>query len=295
MDFLINQYMEELKIRNLSSNTLDAYYRDINNFYNFLKEKGEEINSVDSLILTAYVNYLKSLGKSDSSIARNIVSLRNFYKYLMKRGLIYDNPVILYEAPKVQRELPDILTYEEVDKLLKMPETTTNKGIRDKAMLETMYATGLKVTELTNLKVSDISLKFKYVRCIGSKNKERIVPMGNYACMCIEKYLSIRDIINVNNEDYLFLNLKGQRMTRQGFWKIMRCYAEEANINKDINTITLRHSCAVHMLENGADIKLIQELLGHNALAATQIYFSMINESKLSEVYQNTHPRAYEK
>ncbi|MBC8060929.1 MAG: site-specific tyrosine recombinase XerD [Clostridiaceae bacterium] len=292
MEYLINKYLEELRIRKLSKNTLDAYERDINKFFDFLKEREEEPNSIDDLSIMAYVQDLRKGGKANSSIVRNIVSLRNFYKYLLRRGLIYDNPIAIYEIPKIDRNLPEILTYEEVNELLKMPDINTNKGIRDKAMLEIMYAAGLKVTELLNLKVYQINLKFSYIKCIGSKDKERIIPIGKFACRCIEDYYKIRNSINFNQSDLLFLNLQGIKMSRQGFWKIIKEYAKEAQIGKLINTFTLRHSCAVHMLENGADIKLIQELLGHNATAATQVYLSMYKKNKLSEVYKNTHPRA---
>jgi len=292
MEYLVNKYLEELRIRKLSENTLDAYERDINRFFDFLKERKEEPNSIDVLSIMSYVQELRRVGKANSSIVRNIVSLRNFYKYLMKRGLIYDNPLAFYEIPKIDRNLPEILTYEEVEALLKMPDATNNKGIRDKAMLEIMYAAALKVTELLNLKVFDINLKFSYIKCVGSKNKERIIPIGKYARKCIENYYKIRSNINFNQSDLLFLNLQGVQMSRQGFWKIIKEYAKEAEIKKTINTFTLRHSCAVHMLQNGADIKLIQELLGHNAMGATQIYLSMYKKNKLSEVYKNTHPRA---
>jgi len=292
MEYLVNKYLEELRIRKLSENTLDAYERDINRFFDFLKERKEEPNSIDVLAIMSYVQELRRVGKANSSIVRNIVSLRNFYKYLMKRGLIYDNPLAFYEIPKIDRNLPEILTYEEVEALLKMPDATNNKGIRDKAMLEIMYAAALKVTELLNLKVFDINLKFSYIKCVGSKNKERIIPIGKYARKCIENYYKIRSNINFNQSDLLFLNLQGVQMSRQGFWKIIKEYAKEAEIKKTINTFTLRHSCAVHMLQNGADIKLIQELLGHNAMGATQIYLSMYKKNKLSEVYKNTHPRA---
>lgn len=291
MEYLLDKYIEELKVRKLSENTLDAYVRDIKRFYLFLKDRDEEINTIDMVSVMAYVQDLKRLGKANSSIARNIISLRNFYKYLSRKGLIFENPVEYYEIPKIDRNLPDILDYEDIEKLLSIPDQDF-KGIRDKAMLEVMYAAGLKVTELLNLRIFDVNLKYKYIKCIGTKNKERIIPVGNFACRYIEEYLIIRDNINFNSLDLLFLNMHGNKMSRQGFWKIIRHYAKEAGIKKDINTFTLRHSCAVHMIQNGADIKLIQELLGHNAINATQIYLSMSKKSKLSEVYKNTHPRA---
>lgn len=159
-------------------------------------------------------------------------------------------------------------------------------------MLELMYATGVKITELLNLNIYDINLKFNYIKCRGSKKRERIIPIGSYAINCLKNYLEVRPVINVYNLDYLFLNLKGTQMTRQGFWKIIKFYAKEASIDKEIDSYTLRHSFAVHLLQNGADIKSVQELLGHKDLAATQIYSSISKKSKIAEVYKNAHPRA---
>lgn len=292
MEEIICKYIENMKQKKMSSNTLDAYERDLVRFDDFITEKNEKLVDVDAITVMAFVQELKKLGKANSTITRNIVSLRNFYKYLIKSGIKDDNPAELYEMPKVTQNIPKVLTVEEVDKLLNTPDLSCNKGIRDKAMLEIMYAAGLKVSELLKLTVFDVNIKFSYIRCIGSKNRERIIPIGSYGCRCIEEYLKIRSDINHSNSSFLFLNMHGSEMTRQGFWKIIRGYAEEANIEKTINTFTLRHSCAVHMLQNGADLKLIQELLGHQGIAATQIYLNMSKKNRLSEVYKATHPRA---
>lgn len=292
MDELINRYISYLRTKGLSKNTLDAYYRDIKRFMDFLSKRQEEIKDVEEVTIMAYVQFLQKNKRANSSIVRNIVSIRNFYKYLSKNGIMEEDPVINYEMPKIKRNIPQILTIEEVDELLNAPDLSEGKGIRDKAMLEVMYATGMKVSELLNITIFDINLKLMYIKCRGSKHRERIIPIGSYAVNCLEKYLQIRPSINVYNLDYLFLNLKGTQMTRQGFWKIVKQYAKISNIKKSITSYTLRHSFAVHLLQNGADIRSVQELLGHSDMSATQIYSSISKKSKIAEVYRKTHPRA---
>ncbi|WP_123053589.1 site-specific tyrosine recombinase XerD [Clostridium sp. JN-1] len=292
MDNILLKYVEYLENKNLSKNTLDAYVRDITKFSDFIKGRKEKITEIEVVSVMAYVQYLQKEGKAASSIIRNIVSLRSFYKYLVSKGIINENPVINYEIPKIKHNIPRILTIEDVDKLLQAPDSTTEKGIRDKAMLELMYATGMKVTELLNLTIYDINVKFNYVKCRGAKNKERIIPVGSVAVKYLNKYLKVRPDLNVYNLDFLFLNLKGAKMTRQGFWKIIKYYAKRSGINKYMTSFTLRHSFAVHLLQNGADIKSVQELLGHKDLSATQIYSTISRKSKIAEVYKRTHPRA---
>lgn len=292
MNYHIEQYLNNLMERNLSRNTIEAYKRDLEKFENFVRERNEDMLCVDVVTIMAYSQKLQKERKANSSIARNLVSVRNFYRFLIKKGIIKEEPTIAYEVPKVKQQIPQILTVEEVDRLLNVPNKNSLKGIRDKAMLELMYAAGLKVNELLNIKYHDVNLKFSYVKCRGTKDNERIIPMGSYAVNCIEEYFKVRSEINVHNSDYLFLNLQGNQMTRQGFWKLIKQYAKEAGIDKRINPCTLRHSFAVHLLQNGADIKSVQELLGHRDLAATQIYSQIVKKSKLAEVYKKTHPRA---
>ncbi|HDK7167614.1 TPA: site-specific tyrosine recombinase XerD [Clostridium botulinum] len=291
MKNIIEIYIKDLQKKNLSKNTLEAYRRDVEKFSEFVKSREEKILSVDTVTIMAFVQYLQREGRATSSIVRNIVSIRNFYKYLIKKNMVFEDPTLGYEIPKIERTIPKILSVEEVDKLLNSPDSS-KKGLRDKAMLELMYATGVKITELLNLNIYDINLKFNYIKCRGSKKRERIIPIGSYAVKCLKNYLEVRPAINVYNLDYLFLNLKGTQMTRQGFWKIIKFYAKEASIDKEIDSYTLRHSFAVHLLQNGADIKSVQELLGHKDLAATQIYSSISKKSKIAEVYKNAHPRA---
>ncbi len=292
MDKVLLKYVKNLEKKNVSKNTMDAYVRDISKFYNFIRDRNENILDIETVSVMAYVQQLQKEKRAVSSIVRNIVSLRNFYKYLVNKGFINENPVINYEIPKIKHNIPKILTVEEVDKFLSAPDLSTNKGIRDKAMLEVVYATGMKVTELLNVTIYDINLKLAYVKCKGSRKNERIIPIGSVAVRCLEDYLKIRSEINVYNLDLLFLNLRGIQMTRQGFWKIVKYYAELARIDKPINAFTLRHSFAVHLLQNGADIKSVQELLGHKDLSATQIYSSISRKNKIAEVYKKAHPRA---
>ncbi|OFI07611.1 tyrosine recombinase XerD [Clostridium acetireducens DSM 10703] len=292
MDELVERYITDLKSKNFSKNTLDAYIRDINRFSKFVKERKEKITEVDNVTIMAYVQYLHQNKRASSSIARNIISIRKFYKYLSKNSIIKENPLLYYEIPKIKRNIPQILTVDEVNSLLSAPDGKTLKGIRDKSMLEVMYASGVKVTELLNLTIYDISLKLSYIKCRGSKNKERIIPIGSYAVNCLEEYLKVRPDLNRYNLDYLFLNLKGTKMTRQGFWKIVKRYTKEAGIKKSVDAFTLRHSFAVHLLQNGADMKSVQELLGHSNMSATQIYSMITKKSKIAEVYKKAHPRA---
>ncbi|WP_251859507.1 site-specific tyrosine recombinase XerD [Clostridium sp. Marseille-Q2269] len=291
MKNIIENYINNLQKKNLSKNTLDAYKRDVDKFNKFVNKREEDILSIDIVTIMAFVQFLQKEGRATSSIVRNIVSIRNFYKYLIKKSIVSEDPTLGYEIPKIERTIPKILSVEEVDKLLDSPDSS-KKGLRDKAMLELMYATGVKITELLNLNIYDLNLKFNYIKCRGSKKRERIIPIGSYAVNCLKNYLEVRPAINIYNLDYLFLNLKGTQMTRQGFWKIIKFYAKEACIDKQIDSYTLRHSFAVHLLQNGADIKSVQELLGHKDLAATQIYSSISKKSKIAEVYKNAHPRA---
>ncbi|MBV7275080.1 site-specific tyrosine recombinase XerD [Clostridium thailandense] len=292
MDNYLLKYIDKLEKKHVSKNTIDAYTRDISRFYNFIKERKEKIQEVETVTVMAYVQYLQKEGRAVSSIVRNIVSLRNFYKYLIEKDIVKENPVMSYQIPKIKHNIPKVLTIEEVDKLLSAPNLTLNKGIRDKAMLEVMYATGMKVSELLNLTVYDANLKLYYIKCKGSKDQERIIPLGTVAVRCLEEYLKVRTELNIYSLDLLFLNLKGVKMTRQGFWKIIKYYAEEAKIDKYINSFTLRHSFAVHLLQNGADLKSVQELLGHKDLSATQIYSSISRKNKIAEIYKKSHPRA---
>jgi integrase/recombinase XerD len=292
MKEILMNFEKEIISKNLSNNTREAYLRDIKRFIIFLDNKNISLDSIDVVLMMSYIQELQKQGKANSSIARNIVSLRKFSMYLMKVGILTENPLSYYEVPKIKKIIPKILTVEEVDKLLSIPDTTSIKGIRDKAMLEVIYASGMKTTELLNLTIYDINIKLNYVTCRSGGAKERVIPLGSYAISYLGKYLKIRDSLNINNSNILFLTLKGNKMSRQGFWKLTKLYGENLGINKVINSTILRHSFAVHLLENGADIKTVQELLGHSDLTVTQIYQNMLKKNKISEVYKKSHPRA---
>lgn len=293
MEQCLKDYLNYIKCeKKLSDNTVAAYRRDIIKFSNFISSKEEIYNSINEFTIMSYVQYLTGQSMSGTSINRNLVTIRNFYKYLVKVGIIKESPIINYELPKIKRNTPDILTIEEIEQLLSMPKLNTNKGLRDKAMLEIMYATGIKVTELINLKTMDVNINMAYIICKGSKNKERIIPLGNKAKESLIDYLNIREALCDNDSKLLFFNSRGSQMTRQGFWKILKEYSRLANINKEINLYTLRHSFAVHMIENGADIRAVQELLGHVDLNTTQIYYSLTKKKKLLDIYKKSHPRA---
>ncbi|NLM33976.1 MAG: tyrosine recombinase XerD [Clostridiales bacterium] len=293
MNELINKYLTYIsEDKHLSSNTIDAYRRDISRFDKFLQYNNVTFEQVNKITIMNYIDNLAKKGKKQSSIARNIICLRNFYKFLVKNGYIDSTPIIDYEIPKYKRNTPEILTIDEVNRLLSVPDTNSVKGIRDKAMLEMMYATGIKITEMLNLTENDIDLRFKYLKCKGTKGMERIIPLGKYCVECMDKYLKVREELNIHGSEYLFLNNRGGRMTRQGFWKIIKYYGNKAKINKEINLYTLRHSIAVHLIENGADMRSLKELLGYKDISAVQMYIDVIEKRKLMEVYKNTHPRA---
>lgn len=292
MKNLLTIYIENLKNNKLTRNTVEAYTRDVKRFIEFTEGRNESVEMVDYITIMAYSEHLKKEDCANSSIARSIISIRNYYKYLIKNNFVQQDPTAYFSIPKIKRHIPKILSVEEVDELLNQPHELTHKGCRDKAMLELMYATGIKVSEILSLTIYDINLELLYIRCNNGEKNERIIPIGNHAVSCISQYLKIRFEINLNNLSLLFLNTKGGKMTRQGFWKIIKEYAKKTNIKKTINSYTLRHSFAVHLLQNGADITMVQELLGHNSMATTQIYSAIKKKNKIAEIYKNTHPRA---
>ena len=226
-----------------------------------------------------------------STISRNIASIRALYHYLLKKGIVAEDPTEALHTPKIEKKLPEILSVEEVDRLLKQPDIRTPKGIRDNAMMELLYATGMRVSELIHLRTTDINLQMGYVVCHDS-DKERIIPIGNVSRNAILQYMEHSRGFFVKNkkESSLFTNCSGKSMSRQGFWKVLKGYAVDAGIHRDITPHTLRHSFAVHMLQNGADVKSVQEMLGHSDISSTQIYLGM-NVARMRDVYMKAHPR----
>lgn len=286
MDYLQN-------IRKLSQNTLESYFRDIKMFCTYLQDHNMCVENVTKTGIITYTIFLQKSGKSTSTISRHLASLRSYFHFLVNNRFVEVDPTLNLESPKVDKKLPSVLTRREVEKLLEQPEITDAKGLRDKTMLELLYATGIRVTELISLDIEDIHLEDELLLCKNGSGKERLIPIGSYCLKYIKLFLNdYRDKLGPNpDEKALFLNFHGERMTRQGFWKIVKHYTEKANINKTITPHTLRHSFAVHLIENGADLQSIQEMLGHSDISTTQIY-SKINNTRIKEVYNRTHPRA---
>jgi len=280
-------YLRDEKGR--SDNTLLSYMRDIKQFeryYNrpLIEAAAEEIET--------YLAYLTSSGKSQATIMRSVASLRCFYQYLFELGVKSNNPIRDIKPKKAERKLPQVLTSKEVDMLLGQPKCTDLKGYRDRAMLELLYATGIRVSELVGLNIGDVNLSANFIRCKNG-NKERIVPLYPAAVRSLSDYILLArgKMISVERESALFVNLSGERMSRQGFWKIIKHYQQASNIHKQITPHTLRHSFAAHLLENGADLRSIQEMMGHSDISSTQIYVGLVNK-RLRDVYNRAHPRA---
>ena len=284
-------YLSEEK--RASANTLSSYIRDLTQFQSWLITNGTaDLRKVKKETINEYLLHMNHSGKSPATVTRSTASIKSFYSYMVQSGAVKTNPAKAVTAMKVERKYPEILTNREVELFLEQPKCVDEKGFRDHAMLELLYATGIRVSELIGLNVGDINLSAGFIRC-RSKDKERIVPLYPAAVKALEDYVKdIRPrIIADENEQALFVNMNGERMSRQGFWKIIKYYQEKAEISKDITPHTLRHSFAVHLLENGADLRSIQEMLGHADISSTQIYAHIIKKH-LKDVYQKAHPRA---
>ncbi len=295
MESLIQEFIEYLDHeRGLATNTLESYGRDLKQYCGFLSEDtSQTLETASQATIVAYLMLLRKQGKATATIARRLAALKAFYQFMLKENYVTKNPTEDLSSPRLERKLPKVLTVEEVEKLLSQPDTSNPAGIRDKAMLEALYATGIRVSELVNLNLDDLDLKEGFVRCIGKGSKERVVPMGEIAVKCLISYLKDGRPKMVSNpkEQALFLNHHGRRLTRQGFWKIVKKYAAQLQIRKEITPHTLRHSFATHLLENGADIRAVQEMLGHADISTTQIY-THVTKDRLKDVYARSHPRA---
>ncbi|PYG87596.1 integrase/recombinase XerD [Ruminiclostridium sufflavum DSM 19573] len=279
--------------KRLSLNTLQSYKRDIEQYISYLHDiYVTNIAMTNKTTVIAYLLHLQKKGRATSTISRNLASIRSFYQYLYKNKVIDTDPTNELESPKVEKKLPQILSTQEVELLLEQPKCLDLKGIRDKAMLELLYATGIRVSELISLNIDDINLELNYITC-NKGSRERTIPIGTISVAAVQEYLtkSRKLLLQDANDEALFVNINGKRLTRQGFWKIIKHYKNQANINKDITPHTLRHSFAAHLLENGADLRSIQEMLGHSDISSTQIYAQMA-KNKIKEVYKKTHPRA---
>ncbi len=279
-------------VKKTSNNTEMSYKRDLTKFRKFMETQGiESVDMINATNLNSYILYLEKNGFAAATISRNIASIKAFFHYSMKEGDIKSDPSDALKSPKIEKKMPEVLTPEEVVRLLEQPRGSSPKELRDKAMLELLYATGIRVSELINLKVEDINLQMGYTICKDA-NKERVIPFGSEAKHALIKYLDQgrEAMILDNRSTVLFTNCSGQQMSRQGFWKLIKYYAKKAGIEADITPHTLRHSFAAHLVENGADLRSVQEMLGHSDISTTQIYANM-NHNRIREVYAKAHPR----
>ena len=291
---LIQAYENYLaKVKKASENTISSYMRDVRQFAQWLHTaKGLEVIDASQKNIADYLAFLEQEGRTGATISRGLASIKNFYGYVVSSGFLETTPVTEIHVNRGEKKIPQILTSREIELLLSQPVCTDAKGYRDKAMLEVMYATGIRVTELIDLNVEDVNLDQGIIKCTSAK-KTRIIPMYPGALKALSIYL--RDVrsgmLASNDETALFVNVNGVRMSRQGFWKILKFYQGTAHIEKEITPHTLRHSFAVHLLENGADLGSLQELMGHSDISSTQLYTHMINQ-KLKSVYEKCHPKA---
>ena len=278
--------------KKVSLNTLQSYKRDLKQFENYLGTIEGKYNELTNDGIKDYIKYMQEQGKKTSTISRGLAAIRSFYQYETKNKQVEKDPTEGIQSPKIEKRVPSVLTSKEVALLLEQPKNVDLKGTRDKAMLEFAYATGMRVTEIISLNVEDINLETGYATCRNGK-KERTVPIGEMSLKALKDYMlnARHTMIKDDNEQALFVNVNGQRLTRQGFWKIIKYYKEQAHIDKDITPHVLRHSFATHLLQNGADLKSIQTMLGHSDILSTQIYMQFQDES-LKNVYKKAHPRA---
>ena len=282
-----------LHTKHASDNTVASYMRDIRQFRDYMTDVEDmDLSRCDRDCICRYTTFLREKGKSPATVTRGIASLRSFFSFLESENFVEENPVQNIPQEKSEKKLPQILSGYEVEELLKQPDSKEQKGLRDKAMLETLYATGMRVSEMISLNVSDVNLIGAFIRCQWN-GKNRMIPLYPAAVKALTIY--IRDIrpqlTSSSDNTALFVNMSGDRMTRQGFWKIIKYYQQKAKINKEITPHTLRHSFAAHLLERGADIHALQEMLGHSDISSTQIYTQFVKQN-LKNVYNKTHPRA---
>lgn len=281
--------------RGLSKNTVDSYQLDLNQFIEYLDKEKITDWPEDPLIIDSYLAKQRDEGKKTSTISRGITTLRRFYRYLLRQHILVVDPLIQIDTPKQEKRLPLALSQKEVEQLLAQPDIKTTTGLRDRAIWELLYATGMRVSELINLKEADLHTDLKIIRVLGKGSKERLVPVTDFALNWLDKYLkNVRDPALLKKGvacDFLFLNNRAGQLTRQAVWQSIKKYSKLAKIDKDITPHTLRHTFATHLLENGADLRVVQEILGHSDISTTQIYTNL-SQKHIFDVYQKTHPRA---
>ena len=293
MSNIIMRYEDYLiHTKHASDNTVASYMRDLRQYASYLGSEGIDVLDADQDVVSGYMNSMKANGKSAATISRALASIKSLYIFAVQNREIEENPIHNIKIDKAEKKLPQILTGKEVELLLQQPKVTEMKGCRDKAMLEVLYATGIRVSELINLNIDDVSITGGFIRC-ESGGKTRIIPLYPEAVQALHTYIDdVRLKMLANpSEHSLFVNVSGERMSRQGFWKIIKFYQEKAQIDKDITPHTLRHSFAAHLLENGADLRSIQEMLGHSDISSTQVYAHLVKQN-LKSVYNKYHPKA---
>jgi len=308
MEYLLEMYINYLAaVRGSSENTREAYYRDLEKYFRFCKKNHvADVTAITEKHVLLYRAWLRERGLSERSIARHASTVKGFHRYLCDEGIAKTDPTLNLESPRIGYALPTVMSFDEVEQLLAQPNEQAVTGLRDKAMLETLYATGMRVSELISLRLNDIKskklkvdnreVKVEYVRCIGKGEKERIIPLGKTAFDCISRYIdkSRNILLKSQYSKYLFLNRFGKPMSRQAFWKIIKKYLKQAGLPQDISPHTLRHSFATHLLERGADLRSLQLMLGHSDIATTQVY-THVSTKRLKEAYDQYHPRAKKK
>ena len=293
MSDIIMRYEDYLvHTKHASDNTIASYMRDLRQYASYLGSEGIDVLDADQMVVSSYMGNMKACGKSAATISRALASIKSLYIFAIQNHEIEENPIQNIKIDKAEKKLPQILTGKEVELLLKQPKVSEMKGCRDKAMLEVLYATGIRVSELIGLNIDDVSLPGSFIRC-ESGEKMRIIPIYPEALQALREYIeTVRPkMIAVPTEHSLFVNVSGERMSRQGFWKIIKYYQEKAHIEKDITPHTLRHSFAAHLLENGADLRSIQQMLGHSDISSTQVYTQLVKQN-LKAVYNKYHPKA---
>ncbi len=290
---ILQVFLDFLSVeKGLSSNTIQSYARDLEKLFRFLRKEGISWMKTDEEGLVRFIHHQSRTGLSPRSMARLISSIKSFYNFLVLDGMVRKNPAVNLSSPKTWLALPKFLTVKEVESLLGQPDEENIRGVRDKAMLELLYATGLRVSELIALRVRDVNLEDGFLLCVGKGGKERIVPIGDSAALAVRRYLEKgRDKFLKESSEYLFLSQRGNAFTRQGFWKLLKGYAKKAGLVQKISPHVLRHSFATHLLERGADLRSVQLMLGHSQITTTQVY-THVSRKRLRRVYDKYHPRA---
>lgn len=295
MQDVVDEYLRFIQIeKGLSENTIAAYRRDLNHYLNYLAaQKISNLDFIDRQIVQQWFGVLHDEGRSTKSIARFTSTIRSFHQFALREKYAAKDPTVLIETPKYERKLPDVLSIDEIDLLLTTPETSKNNGYRDRTMLELLYATGIRVSELINIEVEDVNLLMGFVKVFGKGNKERIIPLGETVIELLKTYIeNVRpQLLKKQVTHTLFLNMQGKPLTRQGIWKIIKQTGAKAGIQKRLTPHTLRHSFATHLLENGADLRAVQEMLGHSDISTTQLY-THVSKTQIRNMYQQYHPRA---